>query len=184
MYGLLHHRLAAGQCVLCLQGEIDGAAATQTGLLIAHPFLSVLHTACNMLHNICRRVRNGHPGYAAGRQAAHCGAPSTGASSGAINILQRQAVRGELAACLGCALSLSVCKIFESSRVLVVPPALGPPVGPSTFFSAKQCEVSTVELAASPSHCAHVADWLGDVVHSVLGFPVGLCTGPVLLYAR
>lgn len=26
-------------------------------------------------------------------------------------------------------------------RRIVVPPALGPPVGPSTFFSAKQCEV-------------------------------------------
>lgn len=27
-------------------------------------------------------------------------------------------------------------------RRLVVPPELGPPTGPSTFFSAKQCEVS------------------------------------------
>ncbi len=26
-------------------------------------------------------------------------------------------------------------------RRFIVPPALGPPVGPSTFFSAKQCEV-------------------------------------------
>lgn len=26
-------------------------------------------------------------------------------------------------------------------RRLVVPPELGPPTGPSTFFSAKQCEV-------------------------------------------
>lgn len=26
-------------------------------------------------------------------------------------------------------------------RRIIVPPALGPPVGPSTFFSAKQCEV-------------------------------------------
>lgn len=31
-------------------------------------------------------------------------------------------------------------------RRLVVAPALGPPVGPSTFFSAKQCEVFDVEL--------------------------------------
>ncbi|WIA34136.1 hypothetical protein OEZ86_012500 [Tetradesmus obliquus] len=31
-------------------------------------------------------------------------------------------------------------------RRIVVPPALGPPVGPSTFFSAKQCEVFDVEL--------------------------------------
>lgn len=27
-------------------------------------------------------------------------------------------------------------------RRIIIPPALGPPVGPSTFFSAKQCEVS------------------------------------------
>ena len=26
-------------------------------------------------------------------------------------------------------------------RRMVVPPELGPPTGPSTFFSAKQCEV-------------------------------------------
>ena len=31
-------------------------------------------------------------------------------------------------------------------RRLIVPPELGPPVGPSTFFSAKQCEVFDVEL--------------------------------------
>ena len=31
-------------------------------------------------------------------------------------------------------------------RRLVVPPELGPPTGPSTFFSAKQCEVFDVEL--------------------------------------
>jgi hypothetical protein len=29
---------------------------------------------------------------------------------------------------------------------VIVPPALGPPVGPSTFFSAKQIEVFDVEL--------------------------------------
>ena len=29
-------------------------------------------------------------------------------------------------------------------RRLVVPPQLGPPTGPSTFFSAKQCEVWTL----------------------------------------
>ena len=33
-------------------------------------------------------------------------------------------------------------------RRIVVPPALGPPVGPSTFFSAKQFEVFDVELRA------------------------------------
>ena len=31
-------------------------------------------------------------------------------------------------------------------RRLIVPPALGPPVGPQTFFSAKQCEVFDVTL--------------------------------------
>jgi FKBP-type peptidyl-prolyl cis-trans isomerase len=31
-------------------------------------------------------------------------------------------------------------------RRVIVPPALGPPVGPSTFFSAKQIEVFDVEL--------------------------------------
>lgn len=33
-----------------------------------------------------------------------------------------------------------------TQRRFIVPPALGPPVGPSTFFSAKQCEVFDVEL--------------------------------------
>lgn len=31
-------------------------------------------------------------------------------------------------------------------RRIVVPPELGPPTGPATFFSAKQCEVFDVEL--------------------------------------
>ena len=31
-------------------------------------------------------------------------------------------------------------------RRIVVPPDLGPPVGPQTFFSAKQIEVFDVEL--------------------------------------
>lgn len=31
-------------------------------------------------------------------------------------------------------------------RRFIVPPELGPPVGPATFFSAKQCEVFDVEL--------------------------------------
>lgn len=33
-------------------------------------------------------------------------------------------------------------------RRIVVPPELGPPVGPATFFSAKQYEVFDVELRA------------------------------------
>lgn len=31
-------------------------------------------------------------------------------------------------------------------RRIIVPPALGPPIGPQTFFSAKQCEVFDIEL--------------------------------------
>jgi len=33
-------------------------------------------------------------------------------------------------------------------RRIIIPPELGPPVGPSTVFSAKQCEVCDVELLA------------------------------------
>ncbi|GBF95621.1 hypothetical protein Rsub_08603 [Raphidocelis subcapitata] len=33
-------------------------------------------------------------------------------------------------------------------RRIIVPPKLGPPIGPSTFFSAKQCEVFDIELRA------------------------------------
>lgn len=36
-------------------------------------------------------------------------------------------------------------------RRLIVPPALGPPVGPQTFFSAKQCEVFDVSLRSVKS---------------------------------
>jgi hypothetical protein len=36
-------------------------------------------------------------------------------------------------------------------RRLIVPPALGPPVGPQTFFSAKQCEVFDVVLRSVKS---------------------------------
>jgi hypothetical protein len=32
-------------------------------------------------------------------------------------------------------------------RRIIIPPALGPPVGPSTFFSAKQCEVSKAGMS-------------------------------------
>lgn len=42
-------------------------------------------------------------------------------------------------------LGLRTMKVGTQRRS-VVPPALGPPVGPSTFFSAKQCEVFDVEL--------------------------------------
>jgi len=33
-------------------------------------------------------------------------------------------------------------------RRIIVPPELGPPVGPSTFFSSKQFEVFDVELVS------------------------------------
>jgi hypothetical protein len=36
-----------------------------------------------------------------------------------------------------------------SKRRIIVPPKLGPPVGPSTFFSAKQCEVRSPSRAAA-----------------------------------
>ena len=42
-------------------------------------------------------------------------------------------------------LALRTMKVGTQRR-FIVPPALGPPVGPSTFFSAKQCEVFDVEL--------------------------------------
>lgn len=54
-------------------------------------------------------------------------------------------------------------------RRIVVPPALGPPVGPSTFFSAKQCEVSgaapvtsqcsLIVIAVSQPDSAVTAQW-------------------------
>eukprot|EP00878_Enallax_costatus_P028273 GHUV01030523.1.p1 GENE.GHUV01030523.1~~GHUV01030523.1.p1 ORF type:complete len:118 (-),score=14.67 GHUV01030523.1:452-805(-) len=49
-------------------------------------------------------------------------------------------------------------------RRIVVPPALGPPVGPSTFFSAKQCEVSIVRLLHGLAICLTVryAHTVGD----------------------
>mmetsp|Transcript_44472 Transcript_44472/g.115065 ORF Transcript_44472/g.115065 Transcript_44472/m.115065 type:complete len:270 (-) Transcript_44472:89-898(-) len=47
----------------------------------------------------------------------------------------------------GFELSLRLMEVGTKMRV-VVPPALGPPTGPSTFFSAKQCEVFDVEVLA------------------------------------
>lgn len=49
-------------------------------------------------------------------------------------------------------------------RRLVVPPELGPPVGPSTFFSAKQCEVFDVELVAIRSCRRRQVAMFSDVV--------------------
>lgn len=45
-----------------------------------------------------------------------------------------------------------------TQRRFIVPPALGPPVGPSTFFSAKQCEVSRVVGGGLITGCV----WLKD----------------------
>lgn len=49
-------------------------------------------------------------------------------------------------------------------RRIIVPPALGPPVGPSTFFSAKQCEVFDVELLAIRSCSRRQVAMFSDVV--------------------
>eukprot|EP00210_Caulerpa_lentillifera_P005155 g4927.t1 len=45
----------------------------------------------------------------------------------------------------GFELALKGMKVGGKRRV-IIPPNLGPPVGPSTFFSAKQCEVFDIEL--------------------------------------
>ncbi|GLC49207.1 hypothetical protein PLESTB_000194000 [Pleodorina starrii] len=43
-------------------------------------------------------------------------------------------------------------------RRIIVPPALGPPVGPSTFFSAKQCEVISHHISQMrPCSCTETA---------------------------
>lgn len=49
-------------------------------------------------------------------------------------------------------------------RRIVVPPELGPPVGPSTFFSAKQCEVFDVELRTIKSCFRRQVAMFSDVV--------------------
>lgn len=45
----------------------------------------------------------------------------------------------------GFELGIKTMKVGGKRRI-VVPPELGPPVGPSTFFSAKQCEVFDIAL--------------------------------------
>ena len=49
-------------------------------------------------------------------------------------------------------------------RRIVVPPELGPPVGPSTFFSAKQFEVFDVELRSSKTCTRRTIGMFSDVV--------------------
>lgn len=51
-------------------------------------------------------------------------------------------------------------------RRIVVPPELGPPVGPSTFFSAKQCEVFDVELRAVRNCVRQTVGMFSNVVCS------------------
>mmetsp|Transcript_5199 Transcript_5199/g.11337 ORF Transcript_5199/g.11337 Transcript_5199/m.11337 type:complete len:280 (+) Transcript_5199:134-973(+) len=51
-----------------------------------------------------------------------------------------------------------------TQRRVVVPPALGPPVGPSTFFSAKQCEVFDVEVLAIRTCTRRQMAMFSDVV--------------------
>ena len=49
-------------------------------------------------------------------------------------------------------------------RRLIVPPALGPPIGPQTFFSAKQCEVFDVQLRAVKNCKRRQVAMFSDVV--------------------
>lgn len=49
-------------------------------------------------------------------------------------------------------------------RRIIVPPELGPPVGPSTFFSAKQFEVFDVELRSSKTCSRRTIGMFSDVV--------------------
>lgn len=49
-------------------------------------------------------------------------------------------------------------------RRIVVSPKLGPPVGPSTFFSAKQCEVFDVELLDIKSCRRRQVAFFSDVI--------------------
>ena len=49
-------------------------------------------------------------------------------------------------------------------RRIVVPPELGPPVGPQTFFSAKQFEVFDVELRSAKTCTRRTVGMFSDVV--------------------
>lgn len=49
-------------------------------------------------------------------------------------------------------------------RRIVIPPQLGPPAGPATFFSAKQCEVFDVELRTIKSCERRQVMMFSDVV--------------------
>ncbi|RCV13088.1 hypothetical protein SETIT_2G318800v2 [Setaria italica] len=72
-------------------------------------------------------------------------------------------------------IALIVCCGFEEGirdmkpggkRRMIIPPELGPPVGPSTFFSAKQFEVFDVELLAVQDCQRRTIAFYSDVVCS------------------
>lgn len=65
--------------------------------------------------------------------------------------------------CTGFEKGIKTMKVGGKRR-LVVAPALGPPVGPSTFFSAKQCEVFDVELLDIKSCRRRQVAFFSDVV--------------------
>lgn len=50
------------------------------------------------------------------------------------------------------------------TRRIIIPPELGPPVGPSTFFSAKQFEVFDVELLDVKDCTRRTIAFYSDVV--------------------
>ena len=56
-------------------------------------------------------------------------------------------VADDVCGCAGFEMGIKSMQVGGKRRI-VVSPELGPPVGPSTFFSAKQCEVFDVQLRA------------------------------------
>lgn len=65
--------------------------------------------------------------------------------------------------CAGFELGIKTMQVGGKRRI-VVPPELGPPVGPSTFFSAKQCEVFDVQLMAVKNCRRRQVAMFSDVV--------------------
>uniref|UniRef100_A0A0E0AJU5 peptidylprolyl isomerase n=1 Tax=Oryza glumipatula TaxID=40148 RepID=A0A0E0AJU5_9ORYZ len=54
-------------------------------------------------------------------------------------------------------------------RRIIIPPELGPPVGPSTFFSAKQFEVFDIELLAVQDCQRRTIAFYSDKPYTILG---------------
>lgn len=65
--------------------------------------------------------------------------------------------------CAGFELGIKGMQVGGKRRI-VVSPELGPPVGPSTFFSAKQCEVFDVQLRDVKSCRRRQVAMFSDVV--------------------